>query len=1051
MNNEVILTDDVMIVSTTDVKGIINYVNPGFVEASGYSEQELLGFSHNIVRHPDMPSVVFKDLWETLTSGRPWVGIVKNRCKNGDFYWVEANITPLYQDHTLIGYMSVRYKAEREQIRVAETYYRTLAKAPPHTRFSIISAFNTVIHARATRQAVLIGSIGLGIVAAWLHHVPLLLSLIGFNGLLVYRHNTRLKSPLLPEAIRALKCMAQGDFKYPVNVGDESEMGRILEAIKSVQIRLGFNMAETTRIANELKAEAAAHALVQERLHEQNWFTQQLKITLNEFALVSTTDTQGNITYVNDKFCEVSGYTSDELIGQNHRMINAGYHDALFFKHMWATIQAGQTWCGEICNQHKDGSCYWVAAVIRPVCRTGNIPDFYVSVYREITQDVENRNILADAKLQAEYLLEEKQTLLATILDNINSAVYLKSSDFRYLYTNAQYASLYAMVPTDMLGFTDHDLLPDEQAAHFAASDHHVLTTGHTLEGMEILPISEENTAKRYLWGTKILLKRDDNTVYGILGISTDISEMKRLEDDRIHYERKNIQLKSEFMANISHEIRTPMNSVMSVTELLRDTLLSKEQANYLDILQFSGQNILCLINDMLEISKIESGDWKIDNKPFNLSDMLHGVLKGLVPLAHNKGLTLDLKVSDQTPDILIGSALRLGQIITNLVGNAIKFTITGGVVISVQPVVNESASVDTDNMTLRFAITDTGIGIAPEHQERIFKAFEQVHNLDIEGTGLGLAITSSLVYLMGGKLRVDSIQGKGSTFYFDLVMPLGGSADYQQNPDQNSLITLQDKRVLLVEDNAVNRELARTRLQKLGCHVIMAENGQKALDILTEHRVDLILMDMRMPVLDGLAATRQYRLREAETGLPRVPIIALTANAHDEDITACLEAGMDSHVSKPFTVDMLLQGIAEAYAVSGGIPKKVHETLEDTAIVSSTLLDFDYSSALNMADGSSELLQEIIELFILDYPDLIRQIRQALADANTEQGHAAAHTLKGSSSYLSAHVIKNQAAHIETLLRNGNLEEAKIAFAELELSGERLLAVLQVYRPTRN
>ncbi|MGI9213710.1 MAG: PAS domain S-box protein, partial [Methylococcaceae bacterium] len=1029
-SQEIILADNVMIVTQTNTKGIINYVNQEFIDISGYSRQELMGCSHNIVRHPDMPSPVFKDLWAHLVSNRPWVGIIKNRCKNGDFYWVEANISPLYEGETLIGYMSVRYKARPEHIHKAELYYRTLL-TPGYRPFPWKNLLAQVRDASITGKLITATCMGLAVVTAWWHHPVGLMGVLLIHLFMEYQR-TRLETRLMREAQESLKCMAQGDFKHPVHLGYNNELGHVLESIKSAQIRLGFFITEINRIAAELKTEITVRNHFEVQLDEQKWLTKQLETTMSEFALVSVANSEGKITYANPRFCEVSGYSSEELLGQDHRIVNSRYHDAEFFRYLWATIRSGKAWHGEICNKRKNGSFYWVDAVINPVCRKDNIPDYYISVRREITREVDNRNILAEGKLQAEYLLKEKQTQLSVILDNINAAVYLKSPELNYLYVNAQYASLHGLTQDEMLGKTDKDILSTPVATRFAASDQQVLSSGLKLQGLELVSLPGTANEVRYLWGTKIPLKRDDEQVYALLGLATDMTEMKRMEQEKIDYERKNIQLKTEFMANISHEIRTPMNSIMSVSELLRETPLAQDQSGYVDILQYASQHILSLINDMLELSRVNTGDWKLEHTAFRVTETLNSVLRGLLPLAHVKGLMLELNVSDNIPDCLMGSPMRLGQIITNLVGNAIKFTMTGGVIVSVVPVMENPDPLNEGYITLRFAVTDTGIGIAPEHQERIFKAFEQVHELNVEGTGLGLAISSSLIHLMGGTLKLNSISGQGSSFYFDLSMQRCNNADNPIEVGQNPFVALEGKRIMLVEDNAVNQKLAKVRLEKLGCEVITADHGQMALDILSREQVDLILMDMRMPIMDGPAATRLYRQREKESGQTRIPIIALTANAHEEDINLCLESGMDSHVSKPFTLDMLLQGITAAYTLSTA-------TLPET-------ISFDPQSALLLVDDDKALLQELIGLFVADYPALMGTIRQGLDTADSSLGQTAAHSLKGSSSTLAAHLFNSQAAQLENLFKYKQLAEAEIAFAELERTGEMLITALTSY-----
>ena len=1049
--NEVLLSDDQMVVTTTDLKGVITSVNREFIELSGFSEQELVGSSHHIVRHPDMPAVVFRQVWQNLKDGYPWTGLIKNRCKNGDYYWVEANISPLYEKDVLKGYISVRYKASRKAIIEAEKIYSQLTCHPDSASLlhhhTYLSDSYRLVNTRLFRSSLLIGSLSLTALFAWLHNPVGLLAFGGLSLLLNHRLSVNPVSRYIEHAVAALRTMAQSDFKYPLYPDRKNDCIRLHAAIKSAQIRLAYSIDENARITRKLEQEITARNLSDKLLKKQRWFTEQLEEALNNFALVSVTDQQGNITFANRKFCEVSGYTREELMGQNHRIISSGRHDQAFFKTMWETIRAGEVWQGEVCNKRKDGSFYWVDATIKSASREEGAIEFFISVRRDITEEVENRRLLATGKLEAESLLREKQVQLTTILENIGSAVYMKSLDSRYLYANQAYARFYRMEASALLGLTD-DELKSRAGLDQAVLDDQVLRVAEHAESMEVMAIPDDTGEERYYWCLKIPLSRDDGSVYAILGILTDITERKRLENERVFYAEQAIRVKTEFLANISHEIRTPMNSVMAATELLRDGDFNGEQWHYLDILSFSCQHVLRLINDMLELSKIEAGQWKMEFIPFNLPELMTVTLRGLMPLAQSKGLSMILDMSEQIPGTLMGSPQRLAQIITNLSNNAIKFTRHGTVTVSVQPVIKPSEANNAGAVvSIRFAVEDTGIGIPAEHLGKIFTAFEQVHQQNVEGTGLGLTISSSLVYLMGGQLRVESCVGEGSIFYFDLDFLKADADSDLSSTEQMSLHTLTDKRILLVEDNRINRELACKRLLKLGCQVVTAEDGQMALDAASQEAFDLILMDMRMPVMDGPTATRLLREREAATGQPRIPIVALTANAHDEDIAICMDSGMDGHVSKPFSIDMLLKGIASAQArVLQGTVTAATEAVIPDQLMQADALDFDPAAALLMVDEDAGLLASVIIQFMEYYPAMWADIREAAMAGEPEKGRSVAHSLKANTGYLVALPLTEQARHMEKLFSSGLMEEAREALPLFEETGNRLLRALQAY-----
>ncbi|MBY6030076.1 response regulator [Halomonas sp. DP8Y7-1] len=492
---------------------------------------------------------------------------------------------------------------------------------------------------------------------------------------------------------------------------------------------------------------------------------------------------------------------------------------------------------------------------------------------------------------------------------------------------------------------------------------------------------------------------------------------------------------KSDFMAIMSHEIRTPLNGVLGMADLLHDEALSEQGRRQIEGLRDSAAGLRSVINDVLDYTRIEAGHLAVERQPFHLPRMLDQLATGYQTQS-SSGVQFLMRAAPKLPAWVDGDVHRLRQVLMNLLNNAFKFTESGFVMLRVA---------DKGDDVLTFMVYDTGCGIAEEDQQRIFEPFAQTDSAlsrRHEGAGLGLAICSQLVAAMGGELKVESQPGSGSRFWFDLSLPVVEGVE--EVAGSTSPQALSCRHILVVEDNALNRELVAAMLTRLGQTCELVGNGQQALEVLMQRDFDLVLMDMQMPVMDGLETTRRWRAHEqsqAEQGrrVRRLPVIAVTANVMPEHHRACLDAGMDDVIGKPFSrrelAEMLRQygqpdsADADAAEAAGGealTPTVVAPMLETQISVDETLLSGDAVEELRQV-LSPQALSRMIASYLQRFPGRLGEMRDALAQRDHGQLAQLAHDIKGISASLGCQAVEAQAARVEQLAQAGQVTELAV------------------------
>lgn len=643
---------------------------------------------------------------------------------------------------------------------------------------------------------------------------------------------------------------------------------------------------------------------------------------------------------------------------------------------------------------------------------------------------------------QAEQALDRERYFLHTLLDNVPDSIYFKDLDSRFLRVSSGLVEKFGLTsPEQVIGKSDADFFGATHANQARADEVKIMTTGRPMVDL----VEHETWPDRpdtWCSTTKLPLRDNEGTIVGTFGITRDITQQKRSAQELLVAKEaadKANRAKSEFLANMSHEIRTPMNAILGMTELVLDTPLAPTQRDYLRMVHESGEALLTIINDILDFSKIEAGKLSLDPTEFEFRPCLNDTLRPLQMRAQAKSLEVRLEVDSAVPPTVIADLGRIRQVLINLVGNSIKFTATGEIVVSFA-LLDRSES----KARLHGMVRDTGIGIPADKLDSIFHEFEQVDastTREYGGTGLGLAITSKLIALMNGRIWVQSNFGSGSTFHFELEvglpaqLPTGGNdaATPSQPKAPRSASTTRRRsgtnnrslRILLAEDNRVNQRLAVGLLERMGHRVAVVESGQAAVDACQRDSFDLVLMDVQMPGLDGLDATRAIRTNEQLLGR-HVPIIAMTAHAMSGDRQRCLDAGMDDYLSKPIRITELEEKIASV----------VDESSSESENEDSIELDVDseLAGALDAIDHDTDLLRIMADAFLEESAELLLVMSAAWERSDWEQLSHAAHSLKGSALALHASELAAICAVLEQTRDFGKRDEVAAELEELRL-----------------
>ena len=766
----------------TDPDGRVTWVNRAFETLTGYSSAEVLGRTPgSLLQCPETDTETILAIRAALAARLPITVPILNRSKSGRLYWLSLEIQPMIDAQGLL-----------EGFQAIETDVTDIVEGPKLEARALAKSQDAIMSAVA--DLVEVGALELDLESsriAWSPQARRIFDLEpDFESTLAEAMVfLSVEGRALLEA--AITRAVEGRQVFEFEHGATTALGRAIW-IRAVGQCLFVDDAPLKLICalKDVTRERAERETLRVALLEANNALASLSAyqeAVDRYGIVAITDRKGDIIFVNDRFCEISGYSREELMGRNHRILNSGHHPRKFFVDMWRSIARGRPWHAEVCNRDKAGNLYWVDTTVVPLLGADGRPERFVSVRYDITER--------------------------------------KTSDARQL----------ALV----------EELSERSLAAEAAS-----------------------------------------------------------------------VAKGQFLATMSHELRTPMSGVIGMLDLLMINGLTDEQAERASTALGSARQLLVILNDILDFSKLEMGQVMIEVIPFNTGQLIRELHLLFGGWAVDKGLRLSWDVAPDVPHWLTGDPTRIRQVLINLVGNALKFTEGGEVVVHM--------SHDPDRLggELRFEVRDTGIGLSEDAQRQIFQRFVQGDasmSRRFGGTGLGLAISKELVELMNGDIGVRSQEGCGSTFWFTVEAPVSDAPESELHEQDARSSVSECLRILVADDHPVNRMIVEAYLTLAGHEVVLADDGAQAVQAVKDEAFDLVLMDIHMPVMDGLTATRI--IRALPHPLCDIPIVALTANAMAGDRDRYLGEGMNGYVAKPVDRRLLLEAVLRS--VSGDTASK--------------------------------------------------------------------------------------------------------------------------------
>lgn len=795
------------------------------------------------------------------------------------------------------------------------------------------------------------------------------------------------------------------------------------------EVRLVFiNRKECLAVARNITETRAA----QRQLAQAEALKRIIVDTISDAVI--TVNRKGKILFVNDIAEKVFGYAKEELVGQPIDLIIPTYyrhvHEMAFQRYVKTGEKRLHSWIGlELPGLHKNQTEVPIEVSFGETRVDGE--QFFSAIIRNITE-----------RRKKEEDIKSVSTRLSRLLQTMKAGVLVEDESRRIVLCNEEFCSMFQIPATpDQLIGTDCSDAAEQSKNSFKDPDQFVRNITKLLEDRVLAINNELEMVNGLVYERDYVPIFVDETYKGHMWVYRDITSRKRNEIELLNAKReteRSMKVKEDFLAKMSHELRTPINGVIGLSNLMIADSLDHKNTEYLKGIQSSAQHLLTLINDILDLSKIEAGKLKIANQPFALREHVLGIVNALMPVATQKRIQLAPAIDAQVSEVVKGDFVRIKQILMNLLSNALKFTHEGSVILACKQRLTEGRT------WVEFVVSDTGIGIAPENMSKIFNRFDQAEedtSLKYGGTGLGLNIVKELTELMGGEITVNSQLGKGSEFTVSLPLEPCDDKIIPESTDSfnpfSDLKPLMKGRVLVAEDNIINQMVVKNTLEKWGVSVTIANNGREALEKLHINDFDLVIMDIQMPEMDGIEATRRIRT-EFEGPVSKIPILAMTASVLYDPHERATIAGMDDYLPKPFSVK-------EFYEKVSRMLKNANQN------ISLTQLDLTYLTSL--AAGNEQFINEMLGLFTTQARQFVEQGKSHIDQNEFVQLARLAHSFKPQGGYIGAPDLSKIIASIEQEAKKGNKKEVTELMEEAQLLINSLVDEIEnkSLTPTKN